>query len=149
MGTNSVTVERLIKAPAAAIFEILATPSRHSEIDGSGTVKGSAVSDRVSLGSTFTTDMKWVFPYKMVNTIVEFEENRRIAWQPRPDNGLLDKFVGGRIWRYELDEREGGTLVKETWDISQERVPLSVRGLAGTAKKGMIATLQRIAQKLE
>ena len=35
---NLVTVQRLIPAPAAAIFDLLADPSRHPQIDGSGTV---------------------------------------------------------------------------------------------------------------
>ena len=30
------------------------------------------------------------------------------------------KLGGGRIWRYELEPVDGGTLVRETWDISQE-----------------------------
>ena len=62
--------------------------------------------------------MKMGVPYSMVNTVVEFEENRRIAWQTRPDR--FGQLVGGRIWRYELEPVDGGTLVRETWDISQE-----------------------------
>ena len=37
--TDVVTVDRTIPAPAEAIFELLADPSRHSDIDGSGTVR--------------------------------------------------------------------------------------------------------------
>ena len=33
------TVERLIHAPAEKIFDLLADPARHAEIDGSGTVR--------------------------------------------------------------------------------------------------------------
>ncbi len=36
--TEVVTVERVIPAPPEAIFEYLIDPSRHHEIDGSGTV---------------------------------------------------------------------------------------------------------------
>ncbi|MFN6120399.1 MAG: hypothetical protein ACK5CE_12320 [Actinomycetes bacterium] len=35
------TVERFIAAPAEKIFDLLADPSRHRDIDGSGTVKAS------------------------------------------------------------------------------------------------------------
>ena len=53
------TVERLIAAPAAAIFDLLADPSRHQEIDGSGTVKGTPEgSQRLALGSKFGMSMK-------------------------------------------------------------------------------------------
>ena len=39
--------------------------------------------DRLTLGSTFGMSMKVGITYSMENTVVEFEENRRIAWQPR------------------------------------------------------------------
>jgi hypothetical protein len=58
--------------------------------------------------------------------------------------------VGGRIWRYELEPVEGGTLVRESWDISQESAftkPLVRRGAKATAKN-MAATLERIEQLL-
>ena len=51
--------------------------------------------------------------------VVEFEEGRRIAWQTRGP-GHIGKHVAGRIWRYELEPVEGGTLVRESWDITQE-----------------------------
>ena len=36
---------------------------------------------------------------------------------------MLATMVGGRIWRYELIPQDGGTLVRESWDISQEKLP--------------------------
>lgn len=81
----------------------------------------------------------------MVNTVIEFEQDRRIAWQTRGP-GPIGKVVGGRIWRYDLEPTEGGTLVRETWDISQES-PLSKAGtrrMAGLTRKNMEATLSRI-----
>jgi hypothetical protein len=54
--------------------------------------------------------------------------------------------VAGRIWRYELEPVEGGTLVRESWDISQERVKFAVRPSRGKTKKAMEATLERIEQ---
>ncbi|MCU1497266.1 MAG: Polyketide cyclase/dehydrase [Acidimicrobiales bacterium] len=143
-----VTVERLIPAEASAIFEYLAHPSRHQEIDGSGTVrdaKGPGKDDRLSLGSTFGMSMKMGMPYSMASKIIEFEEDRRIAWQTRGP-GAIGGLVGGRIWRYELEPVEGGTLVKESWDISQESPftkPLVRMGGTKTAEN-MRATLARI-----
>jgi hypothetical protein len=49
-------------------------------------------------------------PYRTTNTVIEFEQDRRIAWQTTMLGGL----VGGRIWRYELSPTDGGTLVRET-----------------------------------
>ncbi|MFZ4717933.1 MAG: SRPBCC family protein [Ilumatobacteraceae bacterium] len=140
------SVERFIPAPAEAIFDLLADPARHSEIDGSGTVRGSD-SQRLALGSTFGMKMKWGIPYSMTSTVIEFEENRRIAWQPRPSFALARKFAGGRIWRYELEPQDGGTLVRETWDISQEVNKKAVQGMRSTTIDNMTKTLERIERR--
>jgi len=152
---NIATVERLISAPASAIFDLLADPSRHQEIDGSGTVKGvpgdaaDKGSQRLTLGSKFGMSMKMGIGYTMENTVVEFEENARIAWQPRPTLTVMSWFIGGRIWRYQLVPQDGGTLVRESWDISQEKQPWSVRGLRSKTVDSMTKTLERIAQVVE
>lgn len=143
-----VTVERFIPAPPETIFELIAHPDRHQEIDGSGTVrdaKGAGQGEKVSMGSTFGMSMKMGIGYSMVSTIIEYDENRRLAWQTRGP-GLLGKFVGGRIWRYELEPADGGTLVKESWDISEESAftKLGVKRLADTTAKNMAKTLERI-----
>jgi hypothetical protein len=83
----------------------------------------------------------------MVSTVVEFEPNRRIAWQthgPTP----IGKYVAGRIWRYEIEPVEGGSRVRESWDISTESAltrPL-VRTGAEKTRKNMEATLARIEE---
>lgn len=139
------SVERVIDAPASEIFAILADPARHREIDGSGTVQGPKESSQVlTLGSTFGMSMRAGIPYSMLNEVVEFEPDRRIAWQTRPSLPPLGLFVGGRIWRYELEPVKGGTLVRESWDISQERVKAVVRPLRRQTRAAMAATLARI-----
>jgi uncharacterized protein YndB with AHSA1/START domain len=144
------SVERFIAAPAADIFALLADPSRHKDIDGSGTVvKSKEPSRTVAMGDTFGMDMKKGLGYSMVNTIIEFEQDQRIAWQTKPPKGLMEKMIGGRIWRYELTPAEGGTRVKETWDISKEKVPAAVKPLRGSTKKALQATLDRIATLVE
>ena len=147
-GTSSrdvATVERLIPAPPEAIFDLLADPARHQDIDGSGTVRAAmAGAERLRLGSVFGMNMKMGFGYTMQNTVVEFVDNRRIAWQARPTNKVVGMLVGGRIWRYELEPVEGGTLVRESWDISQEQVKFSVRSLRARTLLAMAKTLQQI-----
>ena len=141
-----VTVERTIPAPPEAIFDFLADPSRHREIDGSGTVReAKGEPQRLKLGSTFGMSMKMGIPYSMVSTVIEYEPNRRIAWKTTGPTAI-GKHVGGRIWRYELEPVEGGTLVRESWDISQESAftkPVVRRGASAT-RKNMTATLERI-----
>ena len=147
--SNGVSVERFVRAPAEKIFAILADPSRHREIDGSGTVRDAVdAPSRVQLGSRFGMDMKAGGAYRMVNEIVEFEPDRRIAWQARPDRALFAKAIGGRIWRYELEPREGGTLVRETWDISQEKVPPLLWGMRLLTKRNMQKTLKRLEERV-
>jgi uncharacterized protein YndB with AHSA1/START domain len=144
------TVERLIHAPASEIFDILADPARHQDIDGSGTVRGTPDgSQRLALGSKFGMDMKAGIGYSMVNTVVEFEENRLIAWQPRPSLAFARLFIGGRIWRYELEAKDGGTLVRESWDIRKEAQPWLVRPMRSKAVDGMTKTLERLAELVE
>lgn len=148
--TDTVSVERLIPAPASEIFALIADPNRHKDIDGSGTVRDARGKvERLRLGSTFGMSMKMGVPYAMESTVIEFEEDRRLAWQTRGPT-RIGKLVGGRIWRYELEPTDGGTLVRETWDISEES-PLTKWGTQRAAKataKNMAATLERIEQLL-
>jgi uncharacterized protein YndB with AHSA1/START domain len=140
------TVERVIPAPPEAVFALLVDPARHREIDGSGTVgdpKGD--SQTLVLGSQFGMSMKMGIPYAMVSTVVEYDENRLLAWQTRGPTPL-GRFVAGRIWRYELEPVDGGTRVRESWDITHESAftkPL-VRRAAAETRTNMAATLERI-----
>ena len=146
-----VSVERVIPAPPDEIFDLLADPSRHRDIDGSGTVRDAkGGSERLALGSTFGMSMKMGIPYSMVSEVIEFEENRSIAWQTRPPVSWGARLGGGRIWRYELEPVDGGTRVRESWDISQEAglsKPFAARGAKKTAEN-MEKTLARIEELL-
>lgn len=145
-----VTVERTIPAPASAIFALLRDPVRHREIDGSGTVRDAkGEHGELELGSSFGMSMKMGMPYSMVNKVIEYEPDRRIAWQTRGP-GAIGGRVGGRVWRYELEPVEGGTLVKESWDITDEAMPFKVivRRGANATRKNMAATLGRIEEVL-
>jgi hypothetical protein len=147
MDGDVVSVERVIPAGPAAIFALVADASRHPEIDGSGTVRQLKpdAPHRLGLGSTFGMSMKAGLPYSMVSTVIEFEEDRRIAWQSRPP-GFVGRFAAGRVWRYELEPVEGGTLVRESWDISRDhqRALLKLGGIPKKTAANMTSTLERI-----
>ena len=138
-----VSVSRVINASPEAIFALLADPRRHRDFDGSGSVgEAKDLPDRLRLGSTFGMSMKMVVPYSMVNEVVEFEDNRRIAWAPH-----MKAFAwvsGGRVWRYELEPVDGGTRVTETWDISKEKSRAFIRSGGKKARRDMDATLTRL-----
>jgi hypothetical protein len=136
--TKIVSVERFVSAAPGLIFEVLADPRQHSKIDGSGSVKAARVSapPRLSLDAKFTMEMKIGFPYKMTNTVVEFEENRRIAW----------RHLGGHIWRYILEPVDGGTKVVEQFDYngSKSVLILKLRGSMKSNEKFMTKTLENL-----
>lgn len=143
MAERVVSVSRVIQASPEAIFEVVADPARHGEIDGSGMVQNvRGESKRLELGSTFGMDMKFgPLPYRISNKVVEFEEGRLIAWA----------HFGGHRWRYELEPVDGGTKVTESFDWSTARIPKAIE-LMGYPKQhpaNMEATLDRLAALLE
>jgi uncharacterized protein YndB with AHSA1/START domain len=147
-----VSVDRVINAPAASIFAVVADATRHAEIDGSGSVVKAkdGASQRLALGSNFEMSMKLGLPYSTSNTVIEFEPDRRIAWQTSLA-GPLGRFIGGRIWRYEFEEGDGATKVTESWDITQDKLAFLLRhdkvGQHTTAS--MSKTLDRLAEITE
>ncbi len=119
--TASVSASRLIGADARRLFDLVADPTMHPVIDGSGsvrTVKGGR--RELGLGDRFTANMRIGVPYVITNTVVEYEEGRRIAWA----------HAGGWRWRWEFEPQEpigsGSTepvtRVTETYDWSTSRV---------------------------
>ena len=148
MKQDEVSVERVINAPASEIFALVSDAGKHPSFDGSGTVKHAAQESMpLSKGSKFGMSMRFGLPYRTTNEVIEFEPDRRIAWQTTMLGGL----VGGRIWRYELSPADGGTLVRETWDISRDKQRLWLRtsGMAKQTEKAIRETLDRIAELLE
>ncbi len=111
-----VGASRDIAAPANVIFDLLADPRRHHEIDGSDMVQAAKTNgpERLSLGARFGMKMKiGPLPYQIDNEVVAFEEDRRIAW----------RHLGHHVWSYELEPIEGGTRVSETFDWGVARFP--------------------------
>ena len=109
----------IVPAPAQMIFDLLADPRRHNEIDGSGSVQSAQINapERLSLNATFGMQMKIGLSYKITNTVVEFEEGKTIAW----------RHFGGHIWRYILEPVDGGTKVTEQFDWNKSKSPLILK----------------------
>lgn len=145
MGLPVVSVERVVAAAPQPIFDLLADPARHCEIDGSGTVGASRVGNptRLALGATFGIDMRIGAPYRITNTVVEFDEGSRIAW----------RHFGGHVWRYVLTPVDGGTLVREEWDPtpvgSMTQLGLRLTRFPQRNKEAIEATLERLASTVE
>jgi uncharacterized protein YndB with AHSA1/START domain len=141
------TVERVIAAPPAHIFDIVADPRRHQDINGNGTVRDAYdVPEKLSLGATFGMNMEFGGPYQMTSTVIEYEEDRRIAWQSRPprQSARWRHMFGGRIWRYQLDPLDGATRVRESWDLTEEALRWLVIGYRRKTRANMTASLKRL-----
>jgi fructosamine-3-kinase len=91
--------------------------------------------------------MKLGLPYTVSNTVIEFEQDRRIAWQTVL-SGPLGRFLGGRIWRYELEPVDGGTKVTESWDLSQDKQAFFLKNpkVGQHTAASMSKTLERLAE---
>lgn len=133
----------IINAPASKIFDLLARPTMHSVIDGSRSVRGVLKApDRLSLGAKFGMSMKLGVRYRVTNTVIEFNENKAIAW----------RHLGRWVWRYELREiTPNQTVVTESFDgrPSPFQWWLNARKAYGYAEKAVAKTLVRLKKEIE
>ncbi|MGI9092366.1 MAG: SRPBCC family protein [Mycobacteriales bacterium] len=132
----------VVNAPAQRIFDVLADPRRHHEVDGSGSVQQSVSGpQRLELGSTFGMSMRLGISYRVTNRVVEFEDGKLIAWR---------HFAGHR-WRYELEPvDDASTRVTETFDYStisggRARI-LELLGFPERNRRGITQTLDQLAR---
>ena len=151
-----VAVSRRICAPAQDIFRILANPVRHPEFDGSESLQGAGSAAVISaVGDVFV--MKMYFPhlgdYEMNNHVVEYEQDRRIGWEPEagrghpdapPDGSDLARW--GHRWSYQLTPHgPDATVVTEIYDCSrapeEERAEMDNGNIWAEA---MAETLERL-----
>ncbi len=118
------SVKTTVKAPVETVFDVLADPTTHEAIDGTGWVRESLDGKRVTeTGQVFRMAMYHDNhpdkDYEMANRVEVFDPPRAIAWQPGqgPDDAALA--FGGWVWRYDLEPvGEGGTEVTLTYDWS-------------------------------
>jgi uncharacterized protein YndB with AHSA1/START domain len=136
---QQVSGSRVVRATPEQIFDLLTDPTRHGEIDGSGMVQQARGEvSRLEMGSKFGMDMKMgPLPYRITNTVVEYDPDRLIAWQ----------HFGKHRWRYELAPADGGTLVTETFDYSTAAWPKGIELMGYPTKHcaSIDATLERLA----
>lgn len=117
---TSITVERVIPASSAEIFDVLSNPNRHADLDGSGYVRNVAKGDRITgVGQVFTMNMEGEHmggEYRTENHVTGYSENALLAWQTAPA-GTEPK---GWEWVYELDAKgPNETEVTLTYDWSK------------------------------
>ena len=135
-----------VQAPAAELFEIVADPRRHPELDGSGTVINTVSGpERLAQGERFSVNMKqYGLPYRITSHVTEFDEGHVVEWQ----------HPAGHRWRWEFVPQPGGTtLVTETFDYSGiNAMQAKALDLFGQTRKnvaGIEATLRQLQQRYD
>lgn len=132
----------IVEAPAAQLFDLLADPHRHHEVDGSGTVQSTVTGPhRLTPGATFSVGMKFrAVPYKITSTTMQFAPNELIEWQHPMKHR----------WRWEfraLDDDH--TEVTEIWDYRENKAARVLELLRYPKQNaaGIEATLRALAAR--
>ena len=146
---RTVTVERVIPAPAEEIFAVLVTPARHADLDGSGMLEGApSGDDRLTPGARFGMAMKQgPFRYRSVNEVTELQPDRTIAWRTT-GQWRGHTLVGGQWWRYTLTPVDGGTLVQHSYEWGRAAFALLTVWLPRYPQR-MARTMPRTLERLE
>ena len=131
MDEERINVTTTIEASPDAVFEVLADPTTHAAIDGTGWVRESLDGARLTeTGQTFRMAMYHENhpdkDYEMENEVVVFDPPRTIAWKPgqrSSETGELE--FGGWVWRYDLEATgASGTTVTLSYDWSAVPPPI-------------------------
>jgi len=126
MTEENVSATTTISASAETVFAVLADPSRHAAVDGTGRVRASLDGQRLTgSGQIFRVAMYHENhpdgSYEMRNLVLAFEPPRVISWKPgymSQETGKLE--FGGWIWRYDLTQLgPGKTKVTLSYDWSE------------------------------
>jgi hypothetical protein len=134
-----------VDAPAEEVFAFLCRPANHAIISGDGSVKGDRHGPETlsGEGDTFGMSMKmYGLPYRITNTVVEFEPGRRIAWS----------HPGKHRWRWEVEPAEGGgCTVTETFDMTTSPLKpvLKLMGFPGKHQENVEKSVVNVAKHFD
>jgi len=133
---TAVSATATVDATPAEVFDFLRRPASHPIISGDHSVKeATGGPEQLALGDKFGMAMKIVLPYRIRNTVVEYEQDQRIAWC----------HPGKHRWRWELEPTgDGQTKVTETFDMSTAVFPPALR-IVGYPKRHLPNVAQSVA----
>jgi uncharacterized protein YndB with AHSA1/START domain len=104
---ENVSATLTLAAPAERVFAVLADPTTHSAIDGTGWVQDAV--DRAPLtevGQIFRMDMYHANhpdgDYQTVNKVQVLDSPRAIGWLTGGRNADGELEFGGWVWRYDV-----------------------------------------------
>jgi uncharacterized protein YndB with AHSA1/START domain len=159
MAEASISVSRDIPAPAERLFSILACPSAHPDVDGTGMLRTASEDSVISkVGDVFTMNMfnDEMGAYVMENRVVEFVPGRRIVWEPVMRSIEKPAFQDGvgqpafYQWGWELQPLDATrTRVTEFFDCSRspDWLQTAVKGGEGwrTQIEASLENLEKLA----
>lgn len=121
---HSITVRETTDLTAAALFAVLADPDRHTEIDGSGMLRGAdPTSPRpiTAAGEVFTMRMHYpaLGDHTTENTVLAFEQDRAITWT----TARTGNEPAGVRWSWRFEPIADGTAITHGYDWSQVTDP--------------------------
>ena len=132
MEPERVAASTTIEATPEAVFAVLADPSAHADIDGTGWVREALDGDRLTAaGQVFRMAMYHENhpdkDYEMANRVEVFDQPRAIAWQPGQESSETgDLSFGGWVWRYDL-AATGPSQTRVTLTYDWSAVPPELR----------------------
>jgi len=140
-----VSASRDVSAVAETIFELIADPAEQPRWDGNDNLKHAEAGQRVrAVGDVFTMTLRRGGVRQ--NTIVEFDEGRRIAWRPN----VPGKQQPGHLWRWELEPiGENRTRVTHTYDWTELKDRSRFPRARKTTAEWLAASIERLAQLAE
>jgi uncharacterized protein YndB with AHSA1/START domain len=135
MADENVSATTVINAPAEAIFAVLADPTKHAAIDGTGWVRETLDNTPLTaIGQIFRMSMYHpkhpAGNYQMANRIQKFDPPSTVSWEPGHESDDGRFALGGWTWRYDLTPAgPSNTTVTLSYDWSL--VPESTREQIG------------------
>lgn len=141
-----VSASRVISAPAAQIFELIADPAQQPRWDGNDNLAEAPPGQRVgAVGDMFVMTLTKDGVVRE-NHVVEFDEGRRIAWRPAEPGQTSP----GHLWRWELEPIHSfSTRVTHTYDWTELTDENRYRRARATTPEKLQVSLDRLAALVE
>lgn len=136
-----ISYERVVEAQPARVFAMIADPAVQPRWDGNDNLRSAGDGQRVrAVGDVFVMTLSGGAVRE--NHVVEFEEERRIAWRPAEPG----RRPPGHLWRWELLPLDGcRTLIRHTYDWSELSDPQRFERARATTAERLQASVERLA----
>lgn len=157
--SRTCAVSRIVASPVTSVFDLIADPRTHADLDASSTVQGTESPRITEPGQVFVMNMYRddLGHYRSLNTITDFVPGTRITWAPELDRSydcplverLASMTTGGHTYTYSLREVDGGTEVTQIYDWSGVKDPQFAAFCPFVTPEQLTDTLANLARVVE